>query len=526
MKFRNLPRGVAILATSVAVIVSLGRPAPAQTVVPPDQGPVTLTADHIEYDTQTGNVLADGHVVATRGGTTITADHLTGNLKTGDVQAAGHVVLTQPGRTATGESLKYNYRTRVGEMSQAVAKYAPWTVTGRTVTTEAGQGVALAASATPCDPAHPAFRVTARRVVIVPDDYLKAYDAVLYVYGVPVFYVPVYTVSLKRGRNAASGPSLGYDNYNGIWAAYTQYVPLGDWASQVSAFYGTRSGLSGSADIYHYFSSSILTFHFGRVLSFDQNGNQFNLDQKTVEWDFYTRRVGSLPLSYQLGAQAGTFFESQSGASAFRSEALLTLTTDSIRLSPTLSVSAGGYYRYDAYSAVNFVGTLSPGNVRNILAASAAMIQVLSPASSTTLSYNFATVYGTTTLYGPTPFLFDSIGTDSAISLSYSYYPGGFFASGTISGTYDFLTQQTIANLALSFTVSPSIQFGASMSYSVTAQQISEIDYVVNATCDCISLGVLYTTFPSAPSANRWYITLGINTLPGVSTTYKFGGTP
>ena len=506
-----LLRGVAALAMSTVVIMSVARPAPAQTVLPPDQGPVTLTADHIEYDTQTGDVAADGHVVATRGSTTITADHLAGNLKSGDVQAMGHVVLTQPGRTATGESLKYNYRTRVGEMSQGVAKYAPWTLTGKTITTASGQAVALAASATPCDPAHPAFLVTAKRVVVVPDDYLTAYDAVLYVYGVPVFYVPAYTASLKKGRNAASGPSLGYDNFSGVWAEYSQYVPLGDWESQVRIRYGTRSSLSGEAIIDRRFADYLFTVHLGRAVTFDQNGNQFNLDQDTVQVNFDTHRVPGLPLSYSAEVQFGSFAESQTSVSSLRTEALLTLTTDTIPLNRSLTVSAGGYYRYDSYGA---------GNVRNILAASAAMTQTLNRTSSTTLSYNFATVYGTT------PFSFDSIGTDSSISLSYSYYPGGFFQAGTIAGSYDFLTQQTTGSLSVAFAVSPSIQFGTIVSYNVTMQQISEIDYSVNAACDCVGLGVVYQTFPNVPSANRWFITLGINSLPGVATTFKFGGPP
>ena len=488
--------------------MSLARPALAQTVLPPDQGPVTLTADHIEYDTQTGDVAADGHVVATRGRTTITADHLAGNLKSGDVQAMGHVVLTQPGRTATGENLKYNYRTRVGEMSQAVAKYAPWTVTGRTITTGGGQAVALGASATPCDPARPAFLVRAKRVVVVPDDYITAYDAVLYVYGVPVFYLPAYTASLKKGRNAASGPTLGYDNFNGVWAEYTQYVPLGDWESQIRARYGTRSGLSGEAIIDRSFGDYLILLHLGRAVTFDQNGNQFNLDQDTAQIDLYTRRIDSLPLTYSLEAQAGSFAESQTSASAFRTEGLLTLTTDAIALNKALTVSAGGYYRYDSYSS---------GSQRTITAASAAMTQTLSPKSSATLSYNFAQVFGTT------PFAFDAIGSDSAISLSYSYYPGGFFQSGTISGSYDFLTQQTTTGLSVAFAVSPSIQFATNVSYNLTTQQLTEIDYVVNATCDCVALGVVYQTFPNSPSTNRWYITLGINSLPGVATTVRFG---
>jgi lipopolysaccharide export system protein LptA len=499
-------RRIAAAATFLAVLISIAWPATGQTTPPPDQGPVTLTADHIQYDTQTGDVVADGHVVATRGSTTITADHLTGNLKTGNVQATGHVVLVEPGRTATGEDLHYNYRTRVGEMTRAVAKYTPWTVTGQTVTTAAGQGVALGASATPCNPAHPAFFVRAKRVVVVPDDRITAYDAVLYVYGVPVFYVPTYTASLKKGHNARSGPTVGYDNINGVWVQYSQFVPVGDWDSQISVLYGTRSGLSGAADVYRDFSNYLVDAHFGRIVTFDQNGNLFNLDRYTVEVDSHTFRVPGLPLAYTVVGQAGSYYESQTGTRAFRTEGLLTLTGDTLHLGKDLTGSFGALYRYDAYD---------PGQ-RSVVSAAAALTDVLNRTSSATLSYNFAQVYGAT------PFLFDAVSPDSAVSLSYSYYPGGWFQAGTISASYDFLSMQTTGTLGVSFAVSPSVQLGTNVTYSFTTHQATEIDYVANATCDCLGLGIVYQTFPLAPSTNRWYITVGINTLPGVGTTFKF----
>jgi len=505
-------RGAAAAAACLVLAASLAHPALAQAVLAPDQGPVTLTADHIEYDQQTGNVVADGHVKATRGDTTITADHLDGNLKSGDVEATGHVTLTQPGKTVTGESLRYNYLTRIGAMSQATAKTAPWTVTGHTITTSAGQSVALAASATPCDPAHPAFRVTARKVVVVPGDHMTAYDATLYIYGVPIVTLPAYTTSLKPGRKASSAPTVGYDNFNGVWAEYTQYIPLGDWQSQIRARFGTRSGLSGEAIFDRRFPEYLIDVHLGRALTFDQNGNEFNLDQDTVELDFNGHRIGQLPLVYSASVQAGKFAESETVVSAFRTEGLLTLGTDTMHLGPSLTVSAGGYYRYDAYSM---------GGVRNIIATSAAMTEVINATSSTTLSYNFATVNGTT------PFAFDAVANDSAISLSYSYYPSrGFFQNGTISETYDFVTQQTTAALILGFSISPTLQFGASVQYNTTLQQLSEIDYDVNATCDCVALSLVYRTFPATPSLNQWFITLGISTIPGIATTIKVGGPP
>jgi hypothetical protein len=500
------------VATSAALTLFLGSPVPAQTTSSEPQGPVTLTADHIEYDTQTGNVVADGHVVASRGSDKITADHLTGNLKTGDVQATGHVTLTQPGRTATGETLVYNYKTRVGHMSQAVATTSPWTVTGQSIATAGGRAVALQASATPCNPAHPAFLITARRVVVVPDNYLTAYDAVLRVYGVPIFWVPQYTVSLKRGHRESSTPTVGYDNFNGVWAEETFYYPLGDWDAQVDLRVGSRSGLTGDAVINRHFPGYAVTANFGRLETFDQNGNEFNLDQYTLDLQSNTYRIGKLPFLVSADVNGGHYLENETGVNTSRTEGLLTITSDIIKLTPSLILSAGGYYRYDSY------GT---GDLRNITAASAALTKTLTPTSSTTLSYNFATVQGTT------PFLFDAIGTDSAATLSYSYYPSGkIFSSGTISGSYDWVTLQTTGTLSLTFTISPSLQFATNITYNVDTQQFSEIDYVVNETCDCAQLGVVYQTFPNAPMSNRWFITLGITTLPGIRTTFNVGGPP
>jgi lipopolysaccharide export system protein LptA len=506
----RLVRGAAGAVISLVLAVWLVHPASAQIVLPPEQGPITLTAEHIEYDEQTGDVNASGHVVATRGGSTVSADHLTGNLKTGDVQATGHVTLTQPGKTVTGESLHYNYLTRVGAMSQATAKNAPWTVTAQTMTTTAARSEALAASMTPCDPAHPAFRVTARKVDIVPGDYLKAYDATLYVYGVAVLRIPVYTASLKRRRNPTSAPKAGYDNVNGVWVEYGQYFPLGDWDAQIRVRYGTRSGFSGEAIFNRSFPDYLLDLHLGRTLVFNQNGQEFNIDQYTAELDSNSYRIWRLPAYYYASVQSGQFTETETAVSALRTQGQFTVTTDTFRLNPSLTVSASGYYLYDSYST---------GQVRNVLAGSAALDQEITPRSSVTLTYNFTNVYGTT------PFNFDSMATDSAVSLAYSYYPGrGLFQNGTISETYDFVTQQTIAAAYFAFAISPTLLFGTSVEYNTTLHQMSEVDYSVNATCDCVSVGVVYRTFPMTPSSNQWYVTVGINTIPGLST--RMSGAP
>jgi len=49
------------------------------------------------------------------------------------------------------------------------------------------------------------------------------------------------------------------------------------------------------------------------------------------------------------------------------------------------------------------------------------------------------------------------------------------------------------------------------------------VDYAVNGTCDCLQLGVLYRTLPNS-AHNTWYITLGVNTVPGATTQFQLGG--
>ncbi len=495
------------LALSAACLLVLPLAAPALAQPAPATGPVTVVADHIEYNTVTGNVVADGHVRADRGDSVITADHLTGNLNTGDVQADGNVTLTEAGRTATGTSLRYNYRTRVGRIEQVLTKYGPWTAKGRTAETSGGQIIAANASVTPCDPQHPAFLVTARKVVIVPDDYLTAYDATLYIYGVPVVTIPAYTASLKRGRNARSGPSLGYDSLEGAWVEYSQFFLIGEASNQFRVRYATRTGISGEDIISQRFGDHVWTAHLGRAQTFDQLGNEFDLDQYSIDLAFNAHRIANLPASYTLEGTGGNYRESVSGVSTTRGEAVLNVTSDLMPLSPSMYVSASGQAKMDVY------GT---GQQRTVLGYTVAVTDILNRSSSVTLSYNFAAVNGAS------PFQFDAIGADSTVALSYGYGGSGLLQVGGASVSYSFLTQQTTLGVNVGLAVTPTIILSGAGSYNLTISQWTEVDYAINVTCDCLSVGLLYRTFPLTPTQNTFYLTIGLTPFPETFNTVKF----
>ncbi len=478
-------------------------PAPS----PPPEGPVTLTADHIQYNTLTGDLAADGHVRAVRGDTVITADRLRGNLKAGEVEAIGNVILTRGRQTVTGTVLRYNYKTNLGRMDQGVSQFGPWNVKARELdfNTAANNGTAYTGALTPCDPTHPAFLVTANRAVIVPGDYITAYDASLFVFGVRVVTIPQYTVSLKPGRGK-TGPSLGYNKLDGYWIEYAEAFPMGDFWNQMRVRYATLSGWSGEDILGIHLVDHTLDLALGRTQTFDQQGNLFNFDRAQAEITYDGHPIPGTPLSYVLEGRVGSYSESASKVSTTRGEALVNLTSLTMPLMPRADWSVSGTARYDTY------GT---GQIRSVLGGAAAATYDLRGGESLTLSYNFASVVGTS------PFGFDAIGNDSTVSLTFSFYTQGLLQSGTAYVQYSFILLQTTVGGGFALAVSPSLSFSINGSYNVSTQLWSEIDYSLRAQCDCLALGVLYQTFPQNAIQNAFFITLGITTLPETFNTFK-----
>src|SRR4030095_13716209 len=75
------------------------------------------------------------------------------------------------------------------------------------------------------DYSEPGFRLRARQLIIVPNDYIEARNATLYFKKVPVFYYPYYRRKLNRhpnnfvlvpGYRSLYGPYL-LTTYNWYW---------------------------------------------------------------------------------------------------------------------------------------------------------------------------------------------------------------------------------------------------------------------------------------------------------------------
>jgi LPS-assembly protein len=169
----------------------------------------------------------DGTVTGTNGvlvryqGATLSADRVRANYLTGEVQADGDVRLETGDMLWVGEHVTYNFKNRKLETGEFRAGKLPVLVGGARLNGDNSKTnrvyTANDADVTTDDVSEPDYRIRARRVEIVPGEYVNMWNAVVYVEGVPVFYFPYYHRSLgkhashftlKPGFRSEFGPYL------------------------------------------------------------------------------------------------------------------------------------------------------------------------------------------------------------------------------------------------------------------------------------------------------------------------------
>ena len=83
---------------------------------------------------------------------------------------------------------------------------------------------------------------------------------------------------------------------------------------------------------------------------------------------------------------------------------------------------------------------------------------------------------------------------------------------------------QTTLGLSVSMSINPNTAFNISASYNLTTQQLTEVDYALNVRCDCVTVGLVYRTFPQSPASNNLMIAVELNAFPGRTVTFSGAG--
>ena len=163
-------------------------------------GNATLMADSARWNPTTGEVIAEGHVRIQRAGQTWIGDHIIYNLKTHQMES-GAFRTGKPPVFAEGLAVHGNITNKTYTAQHVI------------VTTD--------------DAGEPDYYVRAKRMKIVPGQYIEAWNALLYVKGIPLFYYPYFRHSLTfRANNLTFMP--GDDSTWGPFLLGTYIWHLGD----------------------------------------------------------------------------------------------------------------------------------------------------------------------------------------------------------------------------------------------------------------------------------------------------------
>ncbi|HXC36595.1 MAG TPA: hypothetical protein VNV43_12020, partial [Candidatus Acidoferrales bacterium] len=159
----------------------------------------------VEWDPSTGIYHATNELLQYKNAS-LMADSAKVNPATGEVIAEGHVRIMQAGQIWIGNHIIYNLKTHDMESSGfrtgKPPVYAEGAIVHGNVTNKTY--IARYVYVTTDDVNHPAYYLRAKRMRIVPGKYIEAWNAVLYVKGVPLLYYPYFRHSLSLHANHLS----------------------------------------------------------------------------------------------------------------------------------------------------------------------------------------------------------------------------------------------------------------------------------------------------------------------------------
>lgn len=482
----------------------------AQAARAQQPAPLVVDADQVIYDPVTQMVEAIGNVRLSYRGIRLSADHAAFDLRRELLVARGRVVLIDArGRELRGETLTYDVRLDLADMTRAETIIDRAYVRSDRVQMRAQQIIAREATVTTCDPARPAYRVTASQLEIVPGDRIVARRATLWLGRFRVFTVPVYVISLRTPEETAgSFPRVGYNNVDGLWVDYRYFYPLGSVQGTLFAKYGTMSGFIAHNTLTHQRPGYSFTFTVGRI----QDSEMRLFDQAELVLTRPWRPAGTLPVLAYASLSSGWFRELTSGAQTTRQQYLIGIDTQAVRLGTRASARALVTWQEAFY------GT---GARQGVLRVSASTGYLLAPGTALSLTYDRVGVTGAT------PFLFDAIAvTDRINEVGLQLSASGTGRSGisweaTLGSVYSFRDQAvyltgvfgqagadfhwrlgaryglTATYLRLTADIGLAIGRGTDFTiqaiYDAHVREFRDLDFIITSRlCDCIDVALKY----------------------------------
>lgn len=221
-------------AAALLLLLAGAAPSPAATAIPGGAlsgarngselvlgAPVTLNADSLSYDDNTGVAYAEGNVEIGFGNRSIRADRIRYDSRSGEAEMIGKVHYKDAGDEFSFDRIVLNIDTELGVLYNGTIRLSSnnYLISSEKFEKTGGRTFQIqkgTLTTCPCDP-EPDWKFEVRRSKITIDGYAVGKDVTFKVRGVPVLWLPWAAFPVKLTRQSgllmpsfSSGGSKGY----------------------------------------------------------------------------------------------------------------------------------------------------------------------------------------------------------------------------------------------------------------------------------------------------------------------------
>lgn len=179
---------------------------------------ITLKASHVSMDDIKKLIIADGNVITKYKNSTCYSDFLEYKDAEKFSKAKGNVRLYKDNDYIKGQDISYDIKTEKGEVKNAKTFSDIWIITSEKLEKISKEKIiAYNARVTTCDHNHPHYYLKSKKIVVHLNKRFIAYNSILYVKGVPLFYLPIWTQQTFQKKKLTFTIRGGQSNTNGIY---------------------------------------------------------------------------------------------------------------------------------------------------------------------------------------------------------------------------------------------------------------------------------------------------------------------
>lgn len=230
---------------------------PNRPIYDSPQEKIEAVADSLEYSKADKKIIAKSNVVVRYRDDHLTSDYAEVDSESKTVYARGHVIVFHKDiPVAQGDVLTYNFETKSGSFPDGRGFFTPWFVTGQdSKQLNEKTQVIKHGGATTCNLAKPHYEIRGRSVRITENDKMIITNAIIYVLGKPVFWLPYVVIPLQN-RSLPFAVSAGYKSRFGYYIEASKGFSInGNIGGEFHLDWRSKRGVGGGADLRYDYGS-------------------------------------------------------------------------------------------------------------------------------------------------------------------------------------------------------------------------------------------------------------------------------